>query len=234
MYGLAARAVRISDDGLTYTFLLRPEAKFHDGTPLTAHDVALSLATLKEKGHPIITQLLRDFAGARSGRRPHRGRALRAEARARRAAVRRRPADLLARLLRQAAVRPIDARGPARQRRPTRSARFEAGRFIEYERVKDWWGADLPVARGQNNFDIVRYEYYRDRDVGFEGFTARNYLFREEFTSRTWATRYDFPAFKDGRVKRDVHSRRHAVGRAGLVHQHAARASSRTGACARR
>ena len=72
--------------------------------------------------------------------------------------------------------------------------RFEAGRYIEYERVKDWWGADLPVARGQNNFDIVRFEYYRDRDVGFEGFTAENYLFREEFTSRTWATRYDFPA----------------------------------------
>jgi microcin C transport system substrate-binding protein len=81
--------------------------------------------------------------------------------------------------------------------------RFEPGRFIEYQRVKDWWGADLPVSRGQNNFDVVRFEYYRDRDVGFEGFTAGSYLFREEFTSRFWATRYDFPAMKDGRVKRD-------------------------------
>ena len=80
---------------------------------------------------------------------------------------------------------------------------FEPGRYIEYERVKDWWGADLPVARGQNNFDIVRFEYYRDRDVGFEGFSAESYLFREEFTSRFWATRYDFPAVRDGRVKRD-------------------------------
>ena len=70
--------------------------------------------------------------------------------------------------------------------------------------MKDWWGADLPVARGRHNFDTVRYEYYRDRDVGFEGFTAKSYLFREEFTSRIWATRYDFPAIKDGRVKRDV------------------------------
>src|SRR5271169_1203274 len=87
---------------------------------------------------------------------------------------------------------------------PYRVGRFEAGRFIEYERVKDWWGADLPVSRGQNNFDTVRYEYYRDRDVAFEGFTARNYLFREEFTSRIWATRYDFPAIRDGRVKREV------------------------------
>ncbi len=70
--------------------------------------------------------------------------------------------------------------------------------------MKEWWGADLPVARGQNNFDIVRYEYYRDREVAFEGFTARSYLFREEFTSRTWATRYDFPAIREGRVKRNV------------------------------
>ena len=65
-------------------------------------------------------------------------------------------------------------------------------------------GIDLPVACGVNNFDVIRYEYYRDREVGFEGFTAKNYLFREEFTSRTWATRYDFPAFKDGRVKRTI------------------------------
>src|ERR1700738_1919727 len=87
---------------------------------------------------------------------------------------------------------------------PYKVARFEAGHFIEYERVKNWWGAELPVARGQNNFDVVRFEYYRDREVGFEGFSAKNYLFREEFTSRTWATRYDFPAVKNGRVKRDV------------------------------
>jgi len=82
--------------------------------------------------------------------------------------------------------------------------RFEPGRYIEYERVKNWWGADLPVSRGLSNFDKLRYEYYRDREIGFEGFTGKNYLFREEFTSRTWATRYDFPAFRDGRVKREV------------------------------
>jgi microcin C transport system substrate-binding protein len=70
--------------------------------------------------------------------------------------------------------------------------------------VKHWWGADLPVSRGVNNFDVIRYEFYRDRDVAFEGFTGKSYLFREEFTSRIWATRYDFPAIRDGRVKRDV------------------------------
>ena len=117
---------------------------------------------------------------------------------------------------------------------PYKVGRFEAGRYIEYERVKDWWGADLPVARGQNNFDIVRYEYYRDRDVGFEGFTAKSYLFREEFTSRIWATRYDFPGHQGRPRQARRAARRHAVGRAGLVHQHAARRSSRTRSCARR
>ena len=64
MYGLVARAVRISADKLTYRYLLRREARFHDGTKLTAHDVAFSLKLLKEKGHPIIGQMTRDFVGA--------------------------------------------------------------------------------------------------------------------------------------------------------------------------
>jgi microcin C transport system substrate-binding protein len=201
MYGLVARAVSISSDGLTYRFSLRPEAKFHDGTPLTAQDVVWSLMTLKEKGHPIITQLLRDFKGAEA---PDDRTVI-----ARFTEKRGRDVPLFV------AGLPIFSRAyyskqPFDQSTldvPLGSAaykvgRFDVGRFIEYDRVKDWWGADLPVSRGQNNFDTLRFEYYRDRDVGFEGFTARNYLFREEFTSRTWATRYNFPAFRDGRVKR--------------------------------
>src|SRR4029453_19047506 len=86
---------------------------------------------------------------------------------------------------------------------PYQVGRFDPGRYIEYERAKNWWGADLPAGRGQNNFDIGRYEFYRDRDIAFEGFTSKSYLFREEFTSRIWATRYDFPAIREGRVKRD-------------------------------
>ena len=64
MYGLAARAVRIAPDGLTYVFLLRPETRFHDGSALTAHDVAFSLKILKEQGHPQITIMLRDMIDA--------------------------------------------------------------------------------------------------------------------------------------------------------------------------
>jgi microcin C transport system substrate-binding protein len=203
MYGLAARSVQISDDGLTYRFTMRPEAKFHDGTPLTAHDVAWSLATLKEKGHPIITQQLRDFSGAEAVNERI--------VVARFAANRGRDVPLFVAGL-PIFSKTYYAKQPFDQSTleiPLGSGAYKVGRldvghFIEFERVKDWWGADLPVARGQNNFDTIRYEYYRDREVAFVGFTAKNYLFREEFTSRTWATRYDFPAFTDGRVKRAV------------------------------
>ena len=75
--------------------------------------------------------------------------------------------------------------------------------------------------RGYFNYDVVRYEFYRDRDVAFEGFTGKNYLYREEFTARIWNTRYDFPAIKDGRVKQENPARRNAIGRAGLVPQYA-------------
>ena len=201
LYGLAAKSVRITDNGLTYRFTLRPEAKFHDGTPITAQDVVWSLTTLKDKGHPIVTQLLRDFAGAEAAD----DRTVIARFKEKRG----RDVPLFVASLpifskAHYAKRPFDE---STLDIPLGSGaykvgRFEVGHHIEYERVKDWWGARLPVAVGQSNFDIIRYEYYRDREVGFVGFSAKNYLFREEFTSRTWATRYDFPAFKDGRVVR--------------------------------
>jgi microcin C transport system substrate-binding protein len=202
MYGLAAEKVRRSADGLHYQFDIRAGAKFHDGSPLTAQDVAFSLNILKEKGHPLISQSLRDFLGAKADDD--------ARVSVSFAPKRARDVPLLV------AGLPIFSRAyyaahPFDQSTldiplgsgPYKVGRFEAGRFIEYRRVADWWGADLPVARGQNNFDTVRFEYYRDRDVAFEGFSAQSYLFREEFTSRIWATRYDFPAVKDERVVRD-------------------------------
>jgi len=201
MYGFAARSVRVSDDGLTYTFTMRPEAKFHDGTPLTAQDVVWSLNILKEKGHPIITQLLRDFKGAEvSGETGVVARF--AEKRARDVPLFVAGLPLFSRAYYEKHEFDQTTLEAPLGSGAYKVGRFDAGRFIEFERVKDWWGVDLPVMRGQYNFDVIRYEYYRDRDVGFEGFTAGNYLFREEFTSRTWATRYNFPALNDGRVKR--------------------------------
>jgi microcin C transport system substrate-binding protein len=203
MYGLAARAVRISADRRIYRFLLRPEARFHDGAPLTAHDVAFSLNLLKDKGHQQIRQELTAFEGAEA--------ADDATLIAHFAENRARDVPLYV-----AAELPIFSRAyyathPFEESTldvPLGSGaykvgKFESGRYIEYERVKDWWGADLPVSRGHNNFDVLRYEFYRDREAAFQAFTAKNYLFREEFTSRVWATRYDFPAVNDGRVKRE-------------------------------
>src|SRR5215813_8989715 len=178
MYGLAARAVQISADGLSYRFLMRPGLTFHDGSPLTADDVAFSLQIMKEKGHPIAHQLLRDFAGAEALDD--------ATVVVRFAPNRARDVPLFVAALpifsrTYYSSRPFDETTlePPLGSGPYKVGRFEAGRFIEYERVKDWWGADLPVARGQNNFDVVRYEFYRDRELAFQAFTAKNYLFRE-------------------------------------------------------
>ncbi len=203
MYGLAARAVRISADGLTYRYLMRPEARFHDGTKLTAHDAAFSLNILKRKGHPLITQRLRDFIGAEAQDdatlivrfKPGRARDV--------------PLYVAGLPMFSRAYYGSHPFDESNLEIPLGSGAyrvgpFDAGRYIAYERVKDWWGAGLPASVGLNNFDIVRFEFYRDREVGFVGFTAKNYLFREEFTSRVWATRYDFPAIRDGRVKRDT------------------------------
>jgi microcin C transport system substrate-binding protein len=203
MYGLLARSVQISPDKLTYRFTLRPEARFHDGSKLTAHDAAFSLTTLKTKGHPLIVQQMRDMVKAEA---PDDATLVVSFADKRGRDV---PLYVVSLpIFSQAyyATRPFDESttdiplGSG----PYKVGKFEVNRYVEYQRVKDWWGADLPVSRGIYNFDIVRYEFYRDREVAFEGFTAKNYLYREEFTSRVWATRYDFPAIKDGRVKQEI------------------------------
>ncbi|KIZ40911.1 MULTISPECIES: extracellular solute-binding protein [Rhodopseudomonas] len=202
MYGLVAKSVAISADGLSYRFTLRPQARFHDGSKLTAHDAAFSLTALKTKGHPGITQQMRDMVTAEATDD--------ATLVVTFAAKRGRDVPLFVAGL-PIFSKAYYAKQPFDQSTleiplgsgPYKVGRFESGRYIEFNRVADWWGADLPVSRGSNNFDIVRFDFYRDRDVAFEGFTGRSYLYREEFTSRIWATRYDFPAVQDGRVKRE-------------------------------
>ena len=203
VYLLAAEDLTVSPDGLVFRFQLRPGITFHDGSEITASDVAFSLTTLKSKGHPAYASVLRDLADATVEDKrtvqlrfqPTRGLDMPALA-----------AAMPIFSEKYYSTRPFDEtslEAPLGSG-PYRVARFEQGRFVEFERVKNWWGQNLPVCRGLYNFDIVRDEYYRDREAGFEAFTGRNYLFREEFTSRVWATRYDFPAIRDGRVKRDV------------------------------
>ncbi|MHC2622654.1 microcin C transport system substrate-binding protein [Bradyrhizobium huanghuaihaiense] len=203
MYGLAAKSVQISPDKLVYRFTMRPEAKFHDGSKLTAHDAAFSLTALKTKGHPLIIVQMRDMVSAEALDDATLV-VIFAKGRARDVPLYVAGLPIFSKAY--YASRPFDESSleiPLGSG-PYKVGRFEVNRYIEYERVKDWWAADLPVCRGSYNFDVVRYEFYRDRDVAFEGFTGKNYLYREEFTSRIWATRYDFSAVKDGRVKMEV------------------------------
>nr|MCH9674897.1 extracellular solute-binding protein [Gammaproteobacteria bacterium] len=87
---------------------------------------------------------------------------------------------------------------------PYRVTNVDAGRSITYERVKDYWAQDLPVRRGQNNFDRIHYDYYRDQTVALEAFKAGNYDFRRESSSKLWATGYESPALDAGWVKKEL------------------------------
>jgi microcin C transport system substrate-binding protein len=202
VYGLLAQSVRVSGDKLDYRFRLRPEARFSDGTRVSADDVAFSLNVLKEKGHPIYAQLLKEVERA-SAEGPD-------VVHVRFVKDRSRDAHLIVVGMpvfsatwwnrRDFAAPTLDA--------PLGSGAykvkaFEQGRFIEYGRRPDYWGEKLPVNLGQNNFDRLRFEYYRERQVAFEAFKAGAINYHEEYTSRFWATSYDFPAAKDGRVKKE-------------------------------
>lgn len=203
VYGLVAQSVTFSADRLTYRFTLRPEARFHDGSPLTAHDVAFSVQTLKTKGHPSYRLMLKEV--------------LDVTAEGDRVAVvtftakRSRDLHLIVAALPIFSAKYWNGRDfeaatldPPLGSGAYKVGRFEQGRFIEFDRVADYWGKDLPVNVGQNNFAHLRYEYFRDRNVAFEAVKAGVITFHEEFTSRIWATGYDFPAMRDGRMKREA------------------------------
>ena len=202
LYGLVAQRVRWSADGLTYRFLLRPEARFHDGSRLTARDAAFSFMLLKEKGHPLISQAIRFMAAAEAEDDVVKITFEQQRSRDLPLVVAGLPifsqAFYGARNFEEATLEAPLGSGPYKV------GRFEVGRFIEFDRVADSWARNLPVSIGQNNFEHIRYEYFRDRQVAFEAFKAGAFTYREEFTSRTWATGYDFPALNERRVKRET------------------------------
>ncbi len=201
VYGLVAESVQVMEKGDKLVFRLRENARFHDGTPLTAEDAAFSFKLLKAKGHPLISSFLRELKDARA------------------TDTRTLVVSFTGKQTRDlpifaASTLPIFSKAfytankfeaasltPPLGSGPYRVGDFKAGSFVTYERVSDYWARDLNVNAGQWNFDNIRFEFYRERTAGFEAFTAGRYLFREEFTSKAWATQYDFPAVRDGRVK---------------------------------
>jgi len=203
VYGLVAKTAELSPDGGRIDFNLDPRARFHDGTPVTAADVVFSFETLVKQGHPRYRIIYRDVATAeavdpgtvRFVFKPgvHR--------------------DLPTRL----AGLPVLSRAyyakvefnkttfkPPLGSGPYRIARIEPGRTAIYERVADYWARDLPVNRGRHNFERIRVDYYRDRDIAFQAFFAGQYDFREEFTSRSWAVQYDKPPVNKGLIVRET------------------------------
>lgn len=201
LYGLLAESITLSPDRARAVFRLRKEARFHDGTPVTAADVAFTIRAVKEKGHPLYRINLRDVT-VQDPKDPY-------TVEFRFAGESRRDGPLFV------AEFPIASAAFYKTHRfdetslerplgsgPYKVGAFKPGSYVDYERVPDYWAKDLNVIRGRWNFDRIRYEYYRDRHVGFQAFTAGGYDLREEFTSKTWATEYNFPALKDGRVKR--------------------------------
>jgi microcin C transport system substrate-binding protein len=203
VYGLVAESAEVADDRMSVTFKLRPEAKFNDGNPITADDVVFSFDALKTKGHPIYAQTLADVEKAEAldpatVRYIFKG-------------------SLVRDLPLTVAGLPIFSKAyystrdfaattmePPLGSGPYTVGKISQGRTIEYKRNANYWAKDLPVNSGRWNFDTIRYEYFRDRTAGLEAFKAGAYDFREEFTSKVWATEYDFPAIRDGKVKKEV------------------------------
>jgi microcin C transport system substrate-binding protein len=199
LYGLIAEAVEYSQDKKLYRFHLRKEARFHDGSPLQAKDVVFSLTILREKGHPLIRQFLRDLDSVK------------AEAEDRVLVTlkdgfgRDSILNIAGQPILSAAYFAAHDFSRAGLEPPLGSGAykigaFEQGRYISYQRVADYWGKDLAVNRGQNNFDLIRYDYFGERAVGFEAFKSGAVNLHESFTASEWATSYDFPAMRDGRV----------------------------------
>jgi microcin C transport system substrate-binding protein len=204
-YGLLAEAASYPSDFSSVTYRLRPEAKWHDGVPVTPEDVIFSLDTFK-KNHPGYAAYYRHVITVeKSGDREI---TFKFDAPGNRE---------LPEIVGELTVLPkhwwegVDASGNKRDvtantlEKPLGSGayrikEFVPGRSITYERVKDYWGKDLNVNVGRDNFDELRYEYFRDTTVAIEAFKADQIDWRFENSAKDWATAYHFPAVDEKRV----------------------------------
>lgn len=200
-YGLVAETILVPEDRSWVEFAIRPQARWHDGRPITPEDVVFTFETLMSKGHPRYRAYYANVARAeKTGERQVRftfdGSGVNRE---------------LPQIVGQLPVLPKhyfekvefdrNTLQPPLGSGPYRVKSFDAGRSVTYERVKDYWGQDLPVNRGRNNYDVVRYEYFRDIDVLLEGFKAGQFDIRFENSASRWATRYIGPAVEKGLIK---------------------------------
>jgi microcin C transport system substrate-binding protein len=201
-YGLLAETIETPADRSWVAFTLRKEARWHDGEPVTADDVIWTFETLRSKGNPFyrgyyasvdkVEKL--DQRKVRFSFKPGQNREL--------------PL-----ILGQLVVLPQhywkdrdfekSTLDPPLGSGPYRVDRFEAGRWVAYKRVEDYWGEKLAVNVGRNNPDVKRYDYYRDDTVALEAFKAGAYDLRVEISAKDWATAYDVPALRDGSLRKE-------------------------------
>lgn len=198
-YGLIAESVEYPADKSWIVFNLRPEARYHDGVPITAEDFVYWFEQISEHGAPFLRSFFRDIEDVEA-LTPHR---LRVTVKTR---------DNMKPLLIAANMPPLprhhwkDRDFTATTLEPPlgsgayRIKEVNPGRSITYERVEDYWAADLPVNRGLHNFDTIRYDYFRDRIITFEAFKSGAVDYHRDYFSKNWATGYDFAAVKDGKV----------------------------------
>jgi microcin C transport system substrate-binding protein len=204
MYGLIASSVDVAPDYSSAEFTIRKEAKFHDGSPITPDDVVFSLNTLKDRGDPTYKMFYASIVKVEKTA-PDKVKFTFDNSK-------NRELPLIAAaipILSKAYYSKVDFEKTTLES-PLGSGPYivesvEPGKNITYKRVDNYWAKDLPVNKGQYNFDTIRYDMYRDENVTLEALKSGNYDFRREYIARNWATAYDVPAVKSGRIiKREI------------------------------
>jgi microcin C transport system substrate-binding protein len=199
VYGLIAKTAEVADDGMSVTFALRPEAKFADGSALTADDLVFSFETLREKGHPRYRIALRDVEKAEA-LDPHTVRYTFKGSLVRDLPINVATLPVLSKAFYAANKFEETSLTPPLGSGPYAIADFKVGTYVLYKRRDNYWAKNLPVNRGRFNFAEIRFEYFRDRTAELTNLKSGSFDFREEFTSVDWATAYDIPAVSQGRM----------------------------------
>ncbi|MDA1323871.1 MAG: extracellular solute-binding protein [Proteobacteria bacterium] len=203
LYGFVAKTVELPADKGWIIFELRTEAIFNDGTRITADDVVFTFNILVEKGHP---QYRIIFAGVKGveALTPSRVKFTFKEKGNRDLPLQLATLPVLSKSYYSKAPFEKTTLNPPLGAGLYNVEKVDPGRAMIYRRVADHWARNLPVMKGRYNFDTVHIDYYRDRDIAFEAFFTGAYDFREEFTSRSWATQYDKPAVNKGLIVRQT------------------------------